>query len=251
MTEDLKDIEIEFDEKYEQKKKRKIKKGFLKFFLFLVVVALIVYLIISDIFKLQVINVTGNQYVSSEEVIKYAKVSEGQNLIFVYLSEISNNIEGHDEIQSAVVNYDSYNQITIEVEEEPVLFKSEQGYYLSSGYLVDLDITQPVVDFNNFEQAIDQELILEELAVLFDNNPEVYEHISQITFEPDNMVEDRLVFFMRDSNRVYIRPSDISRVFKWYFKTVDELHTKYGVVYGEFHYDETIYGETGLFEPYQ
>ncbi len=239
------EVEIDFDIDY-RKKKRKLKiRRLTTFLIFLLVIISITFILMSDKSKLKKIEVVENEYISSEEIIKFAKVNVDDSLVKVYLTEIKDNILLLEGIKDVEVNFDKYNELIIVVEEEPALFTTGESYYMATGNKLETSTSYPAILFANFDEVEDSELVISELITLQEFHPEVYDFISQISYEPDIRNDDRLVFVMRDTNKVYVNPEDINRVLKRYFSIVDSIYSEYGIVHGEMDMDKS-----GEFRPY-
>ncbi len=241
-----KEVEIDFDIDYNKRQKKKFAIRVLLVTLLLLFVCFIVFILFSSKSKLASISIVANEYIDDSDIIKYAKINEGDSLVKVYLTEVAENILLHEGIKDVDVFYDSYNEIVIEVVEEPILFRTYDNVYIASGEKTNTVTLYPAILFDNFEDANKKSLIIDELIELEEYSPEVYEFISQISHVPDVFNDDRLVFVMRDSNRVYVNPEDIQRVLKRYFKIVDSIYSEYGFVYGEMDMDKS-----GEFRPYE
>lgn len=242
---ELEEVEIDFDQAYKKsRRKRRVRKsmtviGFLLFF------SLIGFFLFSKKFELKEVIIENNENISTEEILAYSKVDSGDRLIYVYLTEIKDNVLRHDGIKDVEIYYDKYNVVRIVVDEEPILFKTADGFYMASGEKTEIVTNFPAVLFMNFEESKQRELVIEELIELQEYHPEVYDFISQISYEPDLINDKRLMFVMRDSNRVYVNPEDINRIMKKYFQIVDSLYSEYGNVHGEMDMDKS-----GEFRPY-
>lgn len=242
---ELENVEVEFDNVVKKKKRRVIKRGFILFLTFVLILSTFFLVMFSSMFRLQNITIEGNTYLTNEEVIQYGKIYPGKSVVIAHLTEIEQNLEEHDIVKNARVEFDGRNDLKVVIEEEPVLFSTPKGVYLLNGLFIKTDVFSPVVDFENFDKAKNQDFLLEELAKLYTNNPNVYEFISQITFEPDSVTDDRIKIVMRDSNVVYLSVEQISTKMSKYFEVVDSIYTEYGVVYGVLSFDKG-----GEFKPY-
>lgn len=242
---ELEEIEIEYDQVYKKKKRRTVKKGVFIFLIFILIVAICLFVMFSNTFKLKTVNISGNHFLTDEEIIEYGNISVNSSVVVNYLTEIELNIEGHEIVKNAKVNYDGFNTLTIVIEEEKVLFSTIGGVYLSSGFFIETETFSPVVDFENFADVEKKYEVLKELARLFEESPEVYEFISQISFAPDSVTEDRIMFVMRDTNIVYVSTDQISSKMSKYFDVIDLIFTDYGEIYGVLSFDKG-----GEFKPY-
>ncbi len=231
-------VEIEYDEVYKKGKRRKIKVRLIVTLAFMLLIAIIVGVMTLDMFKLKTVNIDGNTFLTDEDIIEVANIHEGSSIVVALLTEVEQNTESHEIVKNARVEYDGINTVNIVVEEEPILFCVPEGVYLASGIFVETDTFSPVVDFENFSEVEKQDEVLEELARLLETNPEVFEFISQISFAPDSVTEDRIMFVMRDSNIVYVSTDQISDKMSKYFEVVDSIYSELGKVNGVLSFDK-------------
>ncbi len=242
---ELDEIDIEYDKVYKKKKRRVIKRGVLLFISFVLIVSIGCFAMFSETFKLTDVNITGNVYLRDSDVIEYANVRVDSSIIVAYLTEIEQNIEKHEIVKNARVSYDDLNTISIVIEEEEVLFVTEGGVYLSSEAFVKTDVFSSAVDFENFNEVEKKDEVLNELVLLLEKAPEVYEFVSQISYVPDTVTNDRIMFVMRDTNIVYLSTDQISDKMSKYFDVVDSIYSELGVTHGELSFDKG-----GEFKPY-
>ncbi len=69
-------------EKVRKKKKRRKKHYFLRAVVFLAIVSGLIYFLNSPFFDIQKINVEGNSYFTSEQIIERSGLTTGRNIIF-------------------------------------------------------------------------------------------------------------------------------------------------------------------------
>lgn len=118
------------------KNKKKIihkKRQSIFFYLFLMLFVLLCFvaLVKSPVFKLERIDLIGNERVNAEQIIRAANVEKGATLWQVNNRMIRNQLEGMPLIQSAEVSYLMPKGISIIVEEkEPVALAPYQGKFL-------------------------------------------------------------------------------------------------------------------------
>lgn len=238
LLDELSEVEVEFDNEYKKRRLKKSVKVFLKFGLLVVVFIFIYSFLFSSWVKNYEVVVQGNFFISSEEVIKYSKIDPSKSILLSRLVESDKNLEDTEIIESAIVEYDGFDKITITVTEAPVLFKSDTKFYLKSGYSFDSSSTYPAIYFGNFEEVEKQDKVIEELVKIYNDAPEVFEYISQIAYSPDAITNDRLMIVMRDSNKVYLTTNQIYSHMSVYFVYIDKIYSELGEVHGEISFDK-------------
>lgn len=107
------------------------------------------YLQGSAHFKIDNVEVSGNQYLTEEEVLRLAGI-EGQNIFGVRLSEISRRIESHPRVLRATIWRQPPEQLLIKVlERSPVaLLSLSNGLQEVDGFGVILPMNPRMVDFD-------------------------------------------------------------------------------------------------------
>ncbi len=242
---ELEEVEVEYDEVYKKTKRRVVKKWVVVFLTVVLLGFSSLFVFFSETFKLNEVEITGNVLLSDEDIIKYGNIHVNRSIVVAYLTEVEANIESNEIVRNARVSYDGLNKMSIVIEEEPVLFTTTDKIYLASKTSIDNNVFVPSVEFENFEEVEKKDEVLNELIKLFNKSPEVYEYISQISFVPDQITEDRIVIVMRDTNKVYLSTDQISDKMSKYFSIVDSIFSEYGVIYGELSFDKG-----GEFKPY-
>ena len=107
---------------YYRKKQEKKKKRKRRILALGLIVVLIVAFFISDFSKIQTITVTGNEKVSTEEIIAASKIKVHEDFtFFADLSEAKEAIEDTSLIKSATVSKNLFGDVTIKVvEADPI-----------------------------------------------------------------------------------------------------------------------------------
>lgn len=107
------------------------------------------YLQGSAHFKIDNVEVSGNQYLTEEEVLRLAGI-EGQNIFGVRLSEVSRRIESHPRVLRATIWRQPPEQLLIKVlERSPVaLLSLSNGLQEVDGFGVILPMNPRMVDFD-------------------------------------------------------------------------------------------------------
>ncbi|MFV0498711.1 MAG: cell division protein FtsQ/DivIB [Bacilli bacterium] len=245
IIDDLEDVDIQYDETHKKKKKKRIGKILLFLFTIILIFGFIWTMLFSSIMSLKNIEISGNSFLNDKEIISWGNIHKGKSTVFAMLTEVESNIESHEIVKNAKVDYKGVDTVKIVVEEEPILFSTVDGVYLTSGTFVKTDLSFPIADFENFKDVQDKDQVLEEFSKLYDKAPDVYEYISQISYSPDSVIENRIMILMRDSNVIYLKTDQISNKMIEYFNVIDAIFSEYGRIYGVLSFDKG-----GEFKPY-
>lgn len=132
------------------KKRRKLIFKIIKWLTLIgIIIAGIVYAMLSPIFNIQHISVTGNSKISSETIISLSDLNIGQNIFNFRTSNIVNNIKENAYIDSVDINRKFPDEIEIVVSEREATYMLMLGnayvYINNQGYI--LEITSVKGDF--------------------------------------------------------------------------------------------------------
>ena len=209
--------------------KRKIK--LVPVLLFILIAFLICLLIKMFIgFKIQNIYVVNNRYLSDDYIIKEASLSDYPSYFLNLSFMIENKLEKNDYIKEAKVSKSFFGVVTIKVEENDVLFYKEydKKYVLEdlkevieTPYnFVPISIVNYIPDtiYNNFTSRFSK---IDET---------VRNKISEIKYDPSEYDEARFLFYMKDSNYVYVTVSKLDSI-NYYNEIYPTLEGKKGILY--------------------
>ena len=127
-----KEIQKQFDkqERIKQKRKRKIKR-FLKWTSIICIISGgTAFALVSPIFNIKEINVTGNNIVSSETIVSISELSKEQNIFKFFNKKVVENVKTNPYVETAKVKRKLPNKVEIQVEERERTFNIEfmNGY---------------------------------------------------------------------------------------------------------------------------
>lgn len=96
----------------------------------LIGIILVSFIIFSPILNIGYLNITGNNTISRENVLKIIKIDEPLNIFNVSTNEIKTNLENDLRIDKAEVSREGFNKINIDIKERRplVTFKSNYGF---------------------------------------------------------------------------------------------------------------------------
>lgn len=202
---------------YYRKKQEKKKKRKRRILALGLIVVLIVAFFISDFSKIQTITVTGNEKVSTEEIIAASKIKVHEDFtFFADLNEAKEAIEDTSLIKSATVSKNLFGHVTIKVvEADPIGQATINGvlHVISQTGRVIKDETGSLV---NFVQRCPQisgfdEKRFEEFSSEFAKLPtQVINQISDVRYAPENLVDTRCEFIMDDGKILYVLYDDMA-----------------------------------------
>jgi len=209
-------------------KKKKIRIKYKRLFIFLFCVFLFI-LIVNSILNIKVKNiyVSGNTYLSDQEIIEKSLLSDYPKSIFNPSFVIKDRLENEQLILEANVYKKGLSKIYIEtVENRPLFYyeyESKTVYYdgtsSSEKYVVPTVINY--ITDSYYEKFVDEMKKL-------DSN--VISRISEIKFYPNEVDDNRFLLYMNDGNYVYVNISTFNKLNK-YLTILESLPDKNGILY--------------------
>lgn len=210
-------------------KKKKI--NFKKLILFLLILY-ILYFFISSILNYKITNIyiINNNIVSDNEIIKLSKLDNYPSFILSFKKNIKSNILTHEYIKDVKVEKKLLGRIYITISEEKILYlnKSTNKLVLENGASVDniYNITSVPILLNEVSNDIYDDMIKSFSKI--DNK--ILLKISEIEYVPLEVDKERFLFYMNDSNYVYINLKKIESINK-YEEIKNNLENKKGIIY--------------------
>lgn len=208
------------------KKKRKILYGriFLALFLLFVMIYLVILLIPQ---KIQTIHVSGNEFLTDQEVIEIAGLEDYPSTFTNYSYKIKKTLEDSDYIENASVSKNWFYEVNIKIEENRPLFfdTTKNKTVLESGDTTDRSFDVPVL-INYTPDTIYEKLITK----MNDLDTDIIRRISEIKYDPNDVDPNRFLFTMDDGNYVYLTANQLSSL-NSYVTIVSQFEGKKGILY--------------------
>ena len=207
-------------------KKRKILYGriFLALFLLFVIIYLLILLIPQ---KIQTIHVSGNEFLTDQEVIEIAGLEDYPSTFTNYSYKIKKTLEDSDYIENASVSKNWFYEVNIKIEENRPLFfdTTKNKTVLESGDTTDRSFDVPVL-INYTPDTIYEKLITK----MNDLDTDIIRRISEIKYDPNDVDPNRFLFTMDDGNYVYLTANQLSSL-NSYVTIVSQFEGKKGILY--------------------
>lgn len=214
-------------------RKKKVKKQKRKLNIKKVLIVLIVaFLLILIIYKISKINITniyisGNNYLSDQEIIDISGLKDYPNSINNMTYKIKKRLEKNNYIISAKVEKKGLKKVYINIKENYPLF-----YYLPESKTVLYDGTKvkdkllvPTI-INKIPNKIYDKL-LEKLEKV---NKDILYRMSEIEYKPNDVDNERFFILMNDGNYVYLTVYKFLKINK-YVDIIKTFENKKGILY--------------------
>lgn len=192
----------------------------------LAILALIVFLYCS--LRVKTIYVTGNKILKENEILEKTNLLNYPRLVEVSSSDIVNELKKNKLINNVKVNKSLSGKVVIEISENKILYQDTNGKYMLSNkeevVLNETYLGVPLV-INDCNEVKDK--FIEKLLLI---NDDILKHISEIEYEPTDLDKERFMFYMSDTNYVYVTLSKINLI-NSYNEIYPTLEGKKGILY--------------------
>lgn len=205
------------------KKKRKIRYdrlflAFLVLFLFIFIIIKIIGIRISNIY------VTGNYYLSDQEIIDKALISDYPSVLKGVRT--TKKIDKDMYIKSVKIKVKKLTELHIEVVENRPIFYSE---YMGKTVLLDgskVDDKYPVPTVLNY---VVDDVYVDFIKEMGNLSTDILNRISEIEYKPDTDTK-RFLLYMNDGNLVYINIKTFYKLNE-YLEIIKNFPNKNGILY--------------------
>ena len=200
----------------EKKVKRKIN---IKGFLFLLLIVYLVGSLVYYLFTMPLKNILteGNNYITDEQIINEAGLSDYPNIFKISILKIKKNLGEDPRINTITIHKNILGKITIIItENKPLFYNTLTGkLVLANNKTMDYDNKQlGIPTLINYVPTDVYNDLINGLANIDDN---ILKSISEIEYSPDKsgeivFDEARFILRMNDGNIVYINTPNISKL---------------------------------------
>ncbi|GGB57273.1 cell division protein FtsQ/DivIB [Fictibacillus barbaricus] len=214
--------------KLKEHRKQKANRRLIFYLSFFFLLLMVVVYFQSDLSHVKKITVSGNYFVTDNEILEKSMVSTKTKYLNVSEDEIVKRLDDITEISSVSIEKKFFNHVVIEVKEFQRVgyFRKDSTYYpmLQNGKMLEplkkneRPVNAPViVSWKDPEQ-------LETMAQELQKLPEgIIHRISEITHTPNGNNTNQLTLFMTDGNKVVTAISKFSERLSIYPSLVDKL----------------------------
>lgn len=209
-------------------KKKKLKVvHFLIFLLIIGILVFSVYLLLNT--KIKNINITGTTYLSDEEILEQAHLTEYPSFFFTFSYQIKKDLQHFPTIESVTVKKRFFNVLNIEIKEYQILLKdsSTNEYILSNGEKISSNKEYRVPRLMNSLPEKKYQALVNDMKEV---KEEILGKISEIEYVPNDYDKDRFLLYMNDENMVYLTLTKFEMI-NYYNKVLTQLEGKKGILY--------------------
>lgn len=212
------------------KKKTHLKIIPVLIFLLLIVAIFFIYNLISSL-PVKNIYITGNTYLTDQEIIELAKLENYPSFIKTNSTTIKKNIEKNKLIKHAKITKKFFGIVEITVEENNILFRKyddDTKVILDNGSeVVDDKYSYSVPKLLNYVPDTKYKSFMKGMNQVTEN---IKIQISEITYLPNEQDKDRFLLYMNDGNYVYLTLTKFKQI-NYYEDVLGKLKGKKGILY--------------------
>jgi len=210
---------------------KKIRIRILPLFVFLLVI-LCILLVGKVVIDLPIHNiiVTGNHYLTDQEIIETAGIEKYPSFIRSYFSPLKENLEKNPWIKKASIKRKSFGIIEIKIEEKEPLFEKIENrvVVLSDGTEIPSNsLESPVLGLLNYVPNTKYDNFVQQMKKI---DSSVRYLISEITYFPNEQDKDRFLLYMNDGNYVYLTLTKFQNI-NYYEQVLEQLAGRKGILY--------------------
>lgn len=226
-----------------KKVKRKLNiKAFIVFALVIYLIVMLVYYFLS--MPIKNIYITGNSYVSDNDIIIAAGIKNYPSIIKLNSSKMKKNIKKLDYVDDVKIRRNIFGKLTINIKEANILFfnRNNNKLVLSNSKEIEDDNSYGHASLINYVPKDIYKKLIVSLNKIDDN---ILKSISEIEYSisksNDKVIDDtRFLLRMNDGNTVYINLINIKNLNK-YQSIYATLNDTLGVIYLDSSSNENIY----------
>lgn len=210
---------------------KKIRIRLVPLFIFLLVI-LCILLIGKILVELPIHNiiVTGNHYLTDQEIIETAGIEKYPSFIRSYFSPLKDNLEKNPWVKKARIKRRSFGVIEIQIEEKEPLFEKveNQVIVLSDGTEIpSTSLESPVLGLLNYVPDTKYDTFVKQMGRI---DTSIRYLISEITYLPNEQDKDRFLLYMSDGNYVYLTLTKFQNI-NYYEQVLEQLAGRKGILY--------------------
>lgn len=210
---------------------KKIRIRLVPLFIFLLVI-LCILLIGKILVELPIHNiiVTGNHYLTDQEIIETAGIEKYPSFIRSYFSPLKDNLEKNPWVKRARIKRRSFGVIEIQIEEKEPLFEKveNQVIVLSDGTEIpSTSLESPVLGLLNYVPDTKYDTFVKQMGRI---DTSIRYLISEITYLPNEQDKDRFLLYMSDGNYVYLTLTKFQNI-NYYEQVLEQLAGRKGILY--------------------
>lgn len=202
-----------------------------------VIIILLVLIVVFFIFQyvsnlpIKNIYISGNYYLTDQEIIELAKIDNYPSFIKTTKSQIKKNIKKNILIDSVIVSKKWWGIVELKIEEHGILFREyndDSKVVLDNEKVID-DITNryKVPKLLNYVPDNKYKSFINSMSKVTED---IKSQISEITYLPNEQDKERFLLYMNDGNYVYLTLTKFKQI-NYYEDVLKKIKDKKGILY--------------------
>ena len=200
----------------------------------LLIILLLIILIIVGVYFLTLIPIkniyiTGNNYLTAQEIIELAEIENYTIFLKLTSYKIKKRLKNNFYVKNVKVSKKLFAEVHIEIEEKNILFRKEENnmIVLETGEETNDQEKYIVPILLNYIPDTKYSTFLKRMAEVNEN---VKTKISEIRYYPNEQDDDRFLLYMTDGNYVYLTLTKFKQI-NYYEEVLSKLDGKKGILY--------------------
>ncbi len=209
-------------------KRKKFKVFHFLIFLFIIgILVFLIYLLLNS--KIRNINVYGNKYLSDEEILEQADLTDYPSFFRTFSYQIKQKLQKLPMVKTVTIKKSFFHVFNIYVDEYPIILKNgtTNQYILASGEELELTGEYRVPKLLNTVSKEKYDDFIEEVANI---KASILGEISEMKYVPNEYDKDRFLLYMNDGNSVYLTLTKFEMI-NYYHKVLPQLEGRKGILY--------------------
>lgn len=207
-----------------KKRKLKIKRILITILLLLLIVLLFMY---AKDLPIKNIYIVGNNILSDKEIIEISSLSNYPPFLTTNSGNIKKKLLSNNYIKEVKVKKKIFNKIYLYITEKKIIGIYNDKLLMEDNTLIDniYHITEVPIITSNIDDIRDK---FTTKFSLVDNN--ILLKISEVSYDPNDVDNERFLLKMNDGNFVYITLSKVTKINK-YNEIYSSMDSKKGIIY--------------------
>lgn len=213
-----------------KKTKKHIKLKIVPLLIVLILLVIIIFCIyILATIPIKNIYITGNHYLTDQEIIELAEIDNYPSYLQTTSLKIKNKLKKSSFIKNVKITKRKFSEIHISIEEENILFRKEENGLLVLENGTEIDDSKKYIApiLLNYIPDTKYNTFLNKMTEVTEN---VKTQISEIRYYPNEQDEDRFLLYMTDGNYVYLTLTKFKQI-NYYEEVLNKLDGKKGILY--------------------
>ncbi len=208
----------------QRRRKLNIKKTMIFFLFLFLIINSIIYILKLPIKNIYIYN---NNILSDQEIITIAKIENYPSTLQNISPLIEARLKKNQYLKKVKVKKKKLTEVHIEVEENYPLFinRTTNKTILLDG--IEIDTLLPAPTLLNIVPDTKYKKFKEQMTLV---DIDILMRISEIEYSPDDVENERFLFYMNDDNYVYITLDKISSI-NSYLDIIKNFNNKKGILY--------------------